>query len=59
MENQANNYYISRKAKLLKNFGKTANNRAYLASCFRHFTQIPHQETSDTLGMLYTIMLGG
>jgi len=31
----------------------TANNRAYLASCLRHFAQIqPYGWTSDTLGTL-------
>jgi len=28
----------------------TAANRAYLASCFQHFAQIPLRGTSDMLG---------
>ena len=30
-------------------------NRAYLASCLRHFAQILLRRTSDTLGTLYAI----
>ena len=29
----------------------TAYNRAYMASCLRHYAQIPLRETSDTLGL--------
>ena len=32
------------------NKGGTAYNRAYLASCLRHFAQILPRRTSDTLG---------
>ncbi len=31
------------------NEATTAHNRAYLASCLRHYTQIPLRRTSDTL----------
>jgi hypothetical protein len=35
----------------------TSPNRAYLASCRRHFAQIfPNGKTSDTLGTLYDMM---
>jgi len=33
-----------------------AYNRAYLAPCLRHFTQIPLRGTSDTLGTLGDII---
>ncbi|MHA1193909.1 MAG: hypothetical protein ACTSP9_16745 [Promethearchaeota archaeon] len=36
---------------MYRNF-TTANNRAYLASCLRHFAQITFRGTSDTLGTL-------
>gem|GEM_PF-2103229 len=32
----------------------TAYKRAYLASCLRHYAQIPLWGTSDTVGTLYT-----
>jgi len=35
----------------------TAYNRAYLASCLWHFTQIQQSWTSDTLGTLGEILL--
>jgi len=31
---------------------KISHNRAYLASCLRHYAQISLRETSDTLGTL-------
>ena len=34
------------------NKGGMAYNKAYLASCLRHFAQIPLRGTSDTLGTL-------
>jgi hypothetical protein len=37
----------------------TADNRAYLATVLRTFTQIPPRETSDTLVPLCVIPLGG
>jgi hypothetical protein len=33
--------------------GRTSNNRVYLVSCLRHFTQIPFQGTSDMRQPLY------
>jgi len=37
---------------ILRNDGGTAYNKAYLASCLRHFAQILLRRTSDTLGTL-------
>jgi len=34
---------------------ETSANRAYLASCLRHFAQILLRRSSDTLGTLYDI----
>jgi len=33
----------------------TADNRAYLVPCLRHFAQILLRRTSDTLGTLYAM----
>lgn len=37
---------------ILRNDGGTAYNKAYLATCLRHFTQILLRRTSDTLKTL-------
>ncbi len=38
-----------------KKFKFTSHNRAYLASCLRHYAQIPLRGTADTLKPLYEI----
>jgi len=45
-------------SEILDNSGpSTSPNRAYLASCLRHFAQIPLQEISDTLRTLAEMLL--